>query len=1299
MASTLDRYCGSTFWNSSLLETETPDLTVCFEQTVLVWAPLSLLWLLAAPIQLANLWRVPSVTRPVQRRRFSFLYIAKQVTLVLLFVSAVAALGITLSEDFGPMCDPKPCDVSAPMLYVNPCLYMLTWLLLLVLGEVARRRGGGGLLFLFWLLLVLCGALPLQTLVRQLLAGVEGGGERHWVFFVSFGLQVQALVLSAFADSASEPEETKPCQFKPNPTARASFLNLITFTWFDKMVYRGYRRPLEMSDLCELDSEDEAGRVIGQLGRSWRREERRGAAATGVTTGATTATDLTGKSTEFLVMEPFSEPDVGYGSGGGGGDDAAAAGGSGAGGKPSLFRAMLRTYRRPLIESAIFKLIYDLLVFVNPQILKAMISFTDDPRVYEWKGYVYAVVLLITALLQSVLQQQYFLRCFLIGMRVRSATIGLVYQKSLTISNGARKRCAAGETVNLMSADAQRFMDVAPFLHLVWSAPLQIALSLAFLWAELGPASLAGLAVMVLVVPVNALLATRSRLLQMQNMKVKDERIKLMNEILNGIKILKYFAWEPSFEEMVTEIRDRELGVMKSFSYLTSVSFFIFALTPFLVSLASFGVYIAVDARHVLDAPRAFTSLALFNVMRYPMAMIPLLISFLVQAGVSVGRMEKFLMNDDIDASSIQKNPDLDCAIRIENASFAWEREDPQPTLKDLSLVIPFGSLVAVVGQVGSGKSSLIAAMLGEMERLHGSIELKGSLAYVPQQAWIQNATLQDNVLFGTPMERARYAEVLQACALVPDLLTLPAGDQTEIGEKGVNLSGGQRQRVSLARAVYSSADLFLLDDPLSAVDAHVAKHLFSHVVGPRGLLKGKTRVLVTHSVSVLPLVDVVVVLTAGRISEVGPYQQLVSEGRDFAEFLRAFAGHPGPAGPTEETAEHDTGTVLEEDELAPLDPCPRADEVPGDMVTMMLRRHSSQRIRSASTRLRAASMRSETQSVYVATAATATAAEETTGKSATLIERENIETGNVKMRVYLQYVRAMGPVFPLLILAGYFLQTVASIAQNFWLSAWTGDAQSTTNTTAANATANDADKPTVSAGVRIAVYGVLGLAQGMAVLLGSVMTAVGTIRAARVQHSGLLHNVLRLPMAFFDTTPMGRIVNRFAKDMNTIDEMIPMSVRPWLISLFSVLGTVVVICVATPVFTAIVVPLAILYFFLQRFYMKTSRQLRRLDAVSRSPVYSHLEETVQGLGVIRAYGHAERFLRHNESLVQHNQLCVFPWVVSNRWLSIRLDVVGALVVFFSSLFAVLARGAVDGAIVGLSISYSLTVHTHTYTC
>nr|XP_032800562.1 canalicular multispecific organic anion transporter 1-like [Petromyzon marinus] len=995
-------------------------------------------------------------------------------------------------------------------------------------------------------------------------------------------------------------------------------------------------------------------------------------------------------------MEPFGEPDVGYRSGGGGDDDA---GGGGAGRKPSLFRAMLRTYRRPLIESAIFKLIYDLLVFVNPQVLKAMISFTDDPRIYEWKGYVYAVVLLLTALLQSVLQQQYFLRCFLIGMRVRSATIGLIYQKSLTISNGARKHCTAGETVNLMSADAQRFMDVAPFLHLVWSAPLQIALSLAFLWAELGPASLAGLAVMVLVVPVNALLATRSHLLQMQNMKVKDERIKLMNEILNGIKILKYFAWELSFEEMVTHIRGRELRVMKSFSYLTSISFFIFALTPFLVSLASFGVYIAVDESHVLDAQKAFTSLALFNIMRIPMAMIPLLISFLVQAGVSVRRMEKFLMNDDIDAASIQKNPDLDCAIRIENASFTWDREDPQPTLIDLSLVIPHGSLVAVVGQVGSGKSSLIAALLGEMERLHGSTELKGSLAYVPQQAWIQNATLQDNILFGAPMERARYGEVLQACALVPDLLTLPAGDQTEIGEKGVNLSGGQRQRVSLARALYSSADLFLLDDPLSAVDAHVAKHLFSHVIGPRGLLKGKTRVLVTHSVSVLPLVDVVVVLSAGRISEVGPYQQLVSQGRHFADFLRAFAGHRTP---TEGTTERDAGTVLEEDELAPLDPCPRADEPPGDAVTMTLRRHSSQRMRSASTRLRAASTWSDTHSVHGTTTTTtatttATAMEEATRKSATLIERENIETGNVKMRVYLQYVRAMGPVFPLLILAGYFLQTVASIGQNFWLSAWTADALSTVNATAGNATAGNATaaaaaKPTVSAGVRIGVYGVLGLAQGMAVLLGSVMTAVGTIRAARVQHSGLLHNVLRLPMAFFDTTPMGRIVNRFAKDMNAIDEMIPMSVRPWLISLFNVLGTMVVICVATPIFTAIVVPLTILYFFLQRFYMKTSRQLRRLDAVSRSPIYSHFEETVQGLGVIRAYGHADRFLRHNESLVQRNQACVYPWVVSNRWLSIRLDVVGALVVFFASLFAVLARGTVDGAIVGLSISYALNV-------
>uniref|UniRef100_A0A671T8L9 ATP-binding cassette, sub-family C (CFTR/MRP), member 2 n=1 Tax=Sinocyclocheilus anshuiensis TaxID=1608454 RepID=A0A671T8L9_9TELE len=870
-----------------------------------------------------------------------------------------------------------------------------------------------------------------------------------------------------------------------------------------------------------------------------------------------------------------------------------------------LVPTIAKTFKGVLLESAFFKLIQDLLSFASPQLLKLMISFTQDKSSHAWTGYLYAVLLLVVAFLQSVILQQYFQRCFILGMKVRTALMAAVYKKALVVSNDSRKESTAGEIVNLMSADAQRFNDVTNFIHLLWSCPLQIALAIAFLWIELGPSVLAGLLVMVLMVPINGWLATKSRSFQMENMKFKDKRMKIVNDILNGIKVLKYYAWESSFEAQVQEIREQELKVMRKFAYLSSVSTFIFSCAPAIVSLATFAVFVSVSPDNILDAEKAFTSISLFNILRFPLAMLPQLISIMVQTAVSKKRLEKFLSGDDLDTMAIAR--------------------DDMIILFSVSLDIKPGRLVAVVGAVGSGKTSLISALLGELHSLKGRINIKGSVAFVPQQAWIQNATLKDNVLFGSDVNEERYRSVVEGCALGPDLDLLPGRDQTEIGEKGINLSGGQKQRVSLARAVYSSADVYFLDDPLSAVDSHVGKHLFERVIGPKGLLKDKTRILVTHGISFLPYVDEIVVLVNGVVSEVGSYDGLRASKGAFSEFLETY-------GKDESTQESD----FEQIDMLPEGLEPQADGSPEDIVSSTLKRENSLRHS----------------------------------------QRHNIT------ELYLQYLRSMGWCLVTWSFLFYFIQNVAIIGQNVWLSDWTDDSVEYFNTTYPNHIRD----------TRIGVFGALGVAQGFLVFLGTILLADGSISASRTLHTSLLSNILKVPMMFFDTTPSGRIVNRFAKDIFTVDEMIPMSFRSWILCLLGVLGTLFVICLATPIFTAVVVPMAVIYYFVQRFYVATSRQLRRLDSVSRSPIYSHFGETVSGLSVIRAYGHQQRFLKQNEDTIDQNLKSVYPWIVSNRWLAMRLESLGNLVVFFSALFAVISRDSLNSGLVGLSISYALNV-------
>ncbi|KAF7647210.1 hypothetical protein LDENG_00175960, partial [Lucifuga dentata] len=787
-AAALEEYCGSIFWNASYLDREDPDLPVCVEQTVLVWIPLAFLWLFC-PQHLVSLCRSKGRTQHLSK-----LYICKQLVASLLFLTAIAGLSLTLTEDFGPKREATSAEKNPAVYYANPVLYAVSWILLLLCQEGVRQRKGAvdsATLFIFWLLLVLCNIFPFQTLLREALrTGEIHDVPRFSIFYICFGLELIALILSALADIPPELKEV----VKKNPEAGAAFLSRITFNWNNSMVVKGFKQPLAQEDMWELNKEDSTLYVFQRFQSIMQSE------LSAARTKFQTRLKKTPAKSRQKVQEEAFRNGLSDGLRKGVGQDVLMMEEKRKKEDEKkkknekkkeeenylnswLIPTIYKSFKGMLIKSVVFKLLQDLLSFVSPQLLKLMISFTQDPSSYSWEGYLYAVLLLVVALLQSLLLQQYFHLCFVLGMKVRTAIMAAVYKKALVVSNDIRKESTVGETVNLMSVDAQRFNDVTSFIHLLWSCPLQIALSIIFLWQELGASVLAGLAVMVLMVPINGLLATKARKIQIENMKFKDKRMKIMNEILNGMKILKLYAWEPSFQAQVEDIREQELKVMKKFAYITSVSTFVFSCAPALVSLATFATFVGVDSNNILSAEKAFTSISLFNILRFPLAMLPMVIAGMVQATVSRKRLEKFLGGEDLDAGVVHHDSSFNTAVSVCDGSFAWEKE-AEPLLKNVSLDIKPGRLVAVVGAVGSGKSSLMSALLGDMHSTNGFVNIQGSLAFVPQQAWIQNATLRDNILFGCPYEDRRFQQVIQACALNPDLELLPGRDLTEIGEK-----------------------------------------------------------------------------------------------------------------------------------------------------------------------------------------------------------------------------------------------------------------------------------------------------------------------------------------------------------------------------------------------------------------------------------------------------------------------------------------------------------------------------------
>ncbi|CAB3223722.1 unnamed protein product [Arctia plantaginis] len=1396
--STLDSFCGSTFWNSSLTwHTENPELTPCFQKTVLVWIPCFYLWV-AAFLDVYYILNSKEKNIP-----WNILNTSKLVITCLLIVLKFVDLGVTVHNASREDLEVFSAD------YYSPIIKIFTFALSATLLYYNRKYGmrASGVLFFFWLIIVFAGLPQLRTQIVSHYNSDENENVKYnFVSYMMYYVLVLIMfVLNCFADL---PPKNSPYKYEKNqcPEKASGFPSRLTFSWFDPLALTGFKRSLTEDDLWALNPPDSSTEVVPKFDKYWERSLQKRE----ILNGTKATYRITSASVNF---KPESEK------------------------KPaSILPALCLAFGGQFLFGSLLKLFNDILMFLSPQLLRLLINFVRTDQAL-WKGYLFAVGLFVCAMVQTMLLAHYFTRMYLVGMRIRTALTSSIYRKSLRMSNSARKESTVGEIVNLMSVDAQRFIELTAYLNMIWSAPLQISLALYFLWGILGPSVLAGLAVMIILIPINGLIANRVKTLQIKQMKYKDERVKLMNEVLNGIKVLKMYAWEPSFEEQILKIRNKEMGVLKQAAYLNSATSFIWSCAPFLVtfltfftflisdpekniltaenifvsmslfytmhlplgllpliivavievvpqdvSLMSFGCFVLVNETEVLDSERAFVALSLFNILRFPLSMLPNVISNVVQTAVGIKRLNKFLNCDELDDSSVEHDPKEPNPIVIENGNFTWGDQNSDPSLININLRIPRGSLVAVVGAVGSGKSSLLAALLGEMNKTSGRVNTTGTIAYVPQQAWIQNATLQDNILFGKPLDKQKYNDVINVCALKPDFEVLPGGDQTEIGEKGINLSGGQKQRVSLARAVYCSADNYFLDDPLSAVDSHVGKHIFDKVIGPSGLLKNTTRVWVTHNVSYLSQTDMVLVLRDGNVSEAGTYQQLLEKKGAFAEFLLHHLSDAERTSPEE------------------------LDEIKQDLESKLGSEFQNklQRARSLS--------ESASESEQPAAGDHTSSVKRKTPDSVSpnelkeknkLIETEKTETGSVKWNVYKHYIMSVGIFSSVVTVVMNLILQVFQVGSNYWLTAWSNDDKMLVNGTV----------DTARRDMYLGVYGGLGVGQVVSVSVSSLALYLGTLAASRALHAALLGGVLHAPtIGFFDCTPVGRVLNRFSKDVDVLDNVLPMTLRGWtscffadyfidpenresriavsikttaeidqqpkisknenkdLISetvneneaigsffadlmpylacwraarylhellldhvlkaplqffevtplgrilsrfskdvdvldtslpsqisdlmwcLFEVLGTLFVISFSTPIFLAVVVPIGVLYYIIQRFYVATSRQLKRLESVSRSPIYSHFGESITGASTIRAYGVAERFIKESERGVDHNQCCYYPSCIANRWLAVRLEMMGNFIIFFSAMFAVYSRETISPGLVGLSVSYALQI-------
>ncbi|KAG1781565.1 ABC transporter [Suillus placidus] len=1019
------------------------------------------------------------------------------------------------------------------------------------------------------------------------------------------------------------------------PEATAGFVSLLWFTWITPLLSLGYARPLESSDLYRLQEERGALPVADAILISFKTRQKKAAEYNERLTKGEIGPGLKGlwwsiRGVRAEREKQWREKDGKR--------------------KASLIFAMNDSIFWWFWSAGVLKVIGDTAQITSPLVVKAIINFVtasytnhltgkSTPPIGEGIGLAFG--LLALQLISSWCNNHFFYRSMTSGVLLRGGLITAIYSRSLRLTAGARVNLSNGELVNHISTDVSRIDFCLGYFHMSWTALIQLTICLVLLLINLGPSALAGFALLIVATPVQTYAIKRLFSLRMKSMAWTDKRSKILQEVLSGMRVIKFFSWEVPFLKRISEYRQNETAYIRTLLIMRAAMNAIAISLPSLASVLAFVTYSLTG--HSLTAANIFTSLTLFNLARMPLMFLPLSLSSIADASTACGRLLAVFEAETLD-ETLAINCDLNAAVRAEGASFTWDSPPPRPEdpkkkgkgskmgmntgkrklpstplpapadgnifkVTGIDLEIPRGQLVAIVGAVGTGKTSFLQGLIGEMRRTSGKVEFGGSVGYCAQIAWIQNTTIRENICFGRPFEEERYWKAVRDACLEPDLEMLPNYDLTEVGEKGISLSGGQKQRINICRAIYCDTDIQIFDDPLSALDAHVGKAVFQNVLKKNA---DKTRILVTHALHFLPEVDYIYTLVDGRIAERGTYTGLMANDGAFSKFVSEFGSKEDSTKKEEKAAE---GAEIEDKKI---------------------QRGSA-------------------------------------GKA--MMQEEERNTGAIKREVYREYLAAAhGPVLLPLLLLSVILMQCSSVMSSYWLVYW------------------QEDKWHQPAGFYTGIYAALGVSQALTMFMMGGVFALLTYYASIQLHRRSIQRVMYAPMSFFETTPLGRIMNRFAKDIDTVDNLIGDSLRMLTATASQIIGAIILISIILPYFLIAAFFISICYYYAALFYRASARELKRLDALLRSSLYSHFSESLSGLTTIRAYGELDRFRSENIQLMDIENRAYWLTVVNQRWLGIRLDFLGSLLTLAVALLTVGIRFSISPGQTGVTLSYIVMV-------